>query len=42
LRNSNFSTPGANGNVQFLPSGDRVIKPVLVKVKAAPEKGYYF
>lgn len=42
LFDSNFSALGANGNVEFLTSGDRVIEPVLVKVKSAPEKGYYF
>jgi len=33
---------GANGQVQFLPSGDRTIDVVLVEVKANPERGYYF
>lgn len=42
LRNSNFSLSGANGKVQFLPSGDRTFEPALVKVKANPERGYYF
>lgn len=42
LHEPDFSIPGANGNVQFLPSGDRIIKPVLVKMKASPGKGYYF
>ncbi|MFM2315250.1 MAG: hypothetical protein RLZZ04_4526 [Cyanobacteriota bacterium] len=42
LHEPNFAPAGANGNVQFLPSGDRIIKPVLVKMKASPGKGYYF
>lgn len=42
LHEPDFSIPGANGNVQFLPSGDRLVEPVLVRMKAAPGKGYYF
>jgi branched-chain amino acid transport system substrate-binding protein len=42
LHNSNFTIAGANSQVKFLPSGDRLIKSALVKVKASPEKGYYF
>jgi ABC-type branched-subunit amino acid transport system substrate-binding protein len=42
LRNSNFTIAGANSQVQFLPSGDRLIKSTLVEVKASPEQGYYF
>jgi len=33
---------GANGTIQFFPSGDRNLAPALVTVKANPERGYYF
>ncbi|MEL6929068.1 MAG: ABC transporter substrate-binding protein [Cyanobacteria bacterium J06600_6] len=42
LRNSSLSVAGANSQVEFLPSGDRAIDTALVKVKANPERGYYF
>ncbi|MEL6911712.1 MAG: ABC transporter substrate-binding protein [Cyanobacteria bacterium J06629_2] len=42
LRQQNQSISGANSQVQFLPSGDRTIETALVKVKANPERGYYF
>jgi branched-chain amino acid transport system substrate-binding protein len=42
LHDSNFTIAGANSQVQFLPSGDRLIKSALVEVKASPEQGYYF
>ena len=42
LRQDDFAIAGANGTIKFLPSGDRSLKPALVKVKANPERGYYF
>jgi branched-chain amino acid transport system substrate-binding protein len=42
LRTASVAVMGANSQVQFLPSGDRIIKSTLVKVKATPQKGYYF
>ena len=42
LRQGQLTISGANGQVQFLPSGDRLIKTALVKVKAQPKRGYYF
>ena len=39
---SKLSIVGANSQVQFLPSGDRAIDIAIVKVKANPERGYYF
>jgi branched-chain amino acid transport system substrate-binding protein len=42
LHNSQLSIAGANSQVKFLPSGDRTLKTALVKVKANPERGYYF
>ena len=42
LRQGQLTISGANSLVQFLPSGDRLIKTALVKVKAESERGYYF
>jgi branched-chain amino acid transport system substrate-binding protein len=42
LHNSQLTIAGANSQVEFLPSGDRQLKTALVKVKANPERGYYF
>jgi branched-chain amino acid transport system substrate-binding protein len=42
LHNSQLTIAGANSQVEFLPSGDRIFKTALVKVKANPERGYYF
>ena len=42
LRSNDFTVAGANGEVKFISSGDRIIEPALVKVKATPEQGYYF
>ena len=42
LKQDTFAIPGANGTVKFLASGDRSLKTALVKVKANPERGYYF
>jgi branched-chain amino acid transport system substrate-binding protein len=39
LSNSGFSATGATGVVQFLPSGDRMMKVVLVKVQPGKESG---
>jgi branched-chain amino acid transport system substrate-binding protein len=39
LSNSGFSAKGATGVVQFLPSGDRMMKVVLVKVQPGKESG---
>jgi branched-chain amino acid transport system substrate-binding protein len=39
LSNSGFSAKGATGAVQFLPSGDRMMKVVLVKVQPGKESG---
>jgi branched-chain amino acid transport system substrate-binding protein len=33
LRQTSFSTPGARGEVQFLPTGDRAGRPVMVQVQ---------
>lgn len=42
LRQQQLTIEGANSQVQFLPTGDRLITSTLVKVKATPERGYYF
>ena len=42
LRNSSLNISGANTQVKFLASGDRDMSNILVKVKANPERGYYF
>lgn len=42
LRNPSFSTAGASEEVKFLPTGDRVGKPILVQVKRAGNTGYKF
>ncbi len=42
LRQGQLTISGANSLVQFLSSGDRLIKTALVKVKAQPKRGYYF
>jgi branched-chain amino acid transport system substrate-binding protein len=39
LSNSGFSAKGATGAIQFLPSGDRMMKVVLVKVQPGKESG---
>lgn len=39
LSNSGFSAKGATGVVQFLPSGDRMMKVALVKVQPGKESG---
>ena len=42
LRQGKLTIAGANSQVEFLPSGDRISTTALVKVKASPERGYYF
>ena len=42
LRESHPYIIGASGNFKFNDSGDRNFEPVLVKVKANPDRGYYF
>jgi len=42
LRNPSFSTAGASEDVKFLPTGDRVGKPILVQVKQVANTGYNF
>ena len=42
LRQGKLTVAGANSQVQFLPSGDRLITTALVKVKPQPDRGYYF
>jgi branched-chain amino acid transport system substrate-binding protein len=39
LSNSGFSLKGATGSLQFLPSGDRLMKVTLVKVQPGKESG---
>jgi branched-chain amino acid transport system substrate-binding protein len=39
LSNSGFSLNGATGPIQFLPSGDRLMKVTLVKVQPGKESG---
>lgn len=39
LSNAGFSVKGATGDIQFLPSGDRVMKVLLVKVQPGKESG---
>lgn len=39
LGNRDFTFPGATGKVQFLPSGDRNLKGVLVKVASGNQSG---
>jgi branched-chain amino acid transport system substrate-binding protein len=39
LGNPDFAFPGATGKVQFLPSGDRNLKGVLVKVESGNRSG---
>ncbi|MFM2313258.1 MAG: hypothetical protein RLZZ04_2534 [Cyanobacteriota bacterium] len=39
LGNPDFAFPGATGKVQFLPSGDRNLKGVLVKVASGNQSG---
>lgn len=39
LSNSGFTVPGATGAIQFLPSGDRLMKASLVKVQPGKESG---
>jgi branched-chain amino acid transport system substrate-binding protein len=39
LSNSGFSVKGVTGNVQFLPSGDRLMKVTLVKVQPGKTSG---
>jgi branched-chain amino acid transport system substrate-binding protein len=42
LSNSGFSLNGATGPIQFLPSGDRLMKVTLVKVQPGKESGTGF
>jgi branched-chain amino acid transport system substrate-binding protein len=39
LSNESFSVKGATGDIQFLPSGDRVMKVLLVRVQPGKESG---
>jgi branched-chain amino acid transport system substrate-binding protein len=39
LGNPDFTFPGATGKVQFLPSGDRNLKGVLVKIASGNQSG---
>ncbi|MBR8833318.1 MAG: ABC transporter substrate-binding protein [Stigonema ocellatum SAG 48.90 = DSM 106950] len=34
-----FSTPGATGKIEFLPSGERIAQPLLVKIEPGPISG---
>ncbi|MEG3858464.1 ABC transporter substrate-binding protein [Microcoleus sp. herbarium12] len=42
LKSTSFTTPGASEDVNFLPSGDRAGKPILVQVKLGGSSGYNF
>jgi branched-chain amino acid transport system substrate-binding protein len=42
LSNAGFSVKGATGDIQFLPSGDRIMKVLLVKVQPGKESGTGF
>jgi branched-chain amino acid transport system substrate-binding protein len=42
LREPNFSTMGAGRSISFLPTGDRITPPVLVRVQPKEGGGYEF
>jgi branched-chain amino acid transport system substrate-binding protein len=42
LKDPNFSTIGAGRPVSFLPTGDRITPPILVRVQPKGDSGYEF